>query len=212
MPLSIKRRIDIITKGSLGELRAQYLRSQCLSRRPDRSMTCRSPRMRAMLALTGAACLGILAACDGTESASAQAPEPAPAQAASPWNEIPLTAGTFREYETGFRTDTIDIPLAVGGALEYKLALEEGDSIVYEWAAVEMTDPELLWAEFHGHTERVGDAPGDLMFYRKAEGGSERGALVAPFTGIHGWYFENRSDEPIVIRLHVAGFHELVEQ
>jgi hypothetical protein len=50
---------------------------------------------------------------------------------------------------------------------------------------------------------------GDLMFYRKAFGTTERGVLVAPFSGIHGWYLRNDGEEPIVVRLKVAGFYEL---
>ena len=68
-------------------------------------------------------------------------------------------------------------------------------------------DPELLWAEFHGHTPPLNNA-GDL-FYRKATGATERGTLVAPFTGIHGWYLRNDSGQAIVVQLKVAGFCEL---
>lgn len=50
------------------------------------------------------------------------------------------------------------------------------------------------------------------MFYRKATGATERGALVAPFTGIHGWYLRNDSKQPLVVRLKVAGFYELLAQ
>lgn len=128
------------------------------------------------------------------------------------WIEVPLPTGTFRESVVEYRTDTIDIPLEPFGELEYKLGMREGDSIVYRWDAVDLADPESLYAEFHGHTERVGDAPGTLMFYRKATGATERGALVAPFTGIHGWYLQNSNDDPIVVRLHVAGFYELLDQ
>lgn len=130
----------------------------------------------------------------------------------SDWNELPLADGVFREYAAEYRTDVIDIPLGVRGELEYKLGMKEGDSIVYQWDAVDLADPAQLYAEFHGHTERVGDAPGDLMFYRKAAGGSERGALVAPFTGIHGWYLRNDADEAIVVRLKVSGFYEILPQ
>jgi hypothetical protein len=130
----------------------------------------------------------------------------------SEWNELPLADGVFREHETDYRADVIDIPLAAGGELEYKLGIKEGDSIVYRWDAVDLADPAELYAEFHGHTERVGGAPGDLMFYRKAAGGTERGALVAPFTGIHGWYLRNDSGEPLVVRLRVAGFYEILPQ
>ena len=127
------------------------------------------------------------------------------------WNEMPLPDGVFREYTTDYRTDVIDIPLAARGELEYKLGLNEGDSIVYQWDAVDLKDPAMLYAEFHGHTEPVNNV-GDLMFYRKATGATERGKLVAPFTGIHGWYLRNDTAAPIVVRLKVAGFYELLRQ
>jgi hypothetical protein len=127
------------------------------------------------------------------------------------WNELPLGDGVFREYAADYRTDVIDIPLAAGGELEYKLGLNEGDSIVYQWDAVDLEKPELLWAEFHGHTPPVNNV-GDLMFYRKAAGATERGVLVAPFTGIHGWYLRNDGDEAVVVRLKVAGFYELLPE
>ena len=125
------------------------------------------------------------------------------------WNEMPLADGVFREYTTEYRTDVIDIPLGSLEELEYKLGLNEGDSIVYQWDAVDLKDPALLYAEFHGHTEPVNNV-GDLMFYRKATGATERGTLVAPFTGIHGWYLRNDTEAPIVVRLKVAGFYELL--
>ncbi len=127
------------------------------------------------------------------------------------WNELPLAEGVFREYTTDYRTDVIEIPLGPLEELEYKLGLNEGDAIVYQWDAVDLKDPEMLWAEFHGHTPPVNNA-GDLMFYRKATGATERGTLVAPFTGIHGWYLRNDGEQAIVVQLKVAGFYELLPQ
>lgn len=127
------------------------------------------------------------------------------------WNEQPLPDGVFREYRADYRTDTIDIALEGGGELEYKLGINQGDSIVYQWDAVDLKDAKLLYAEFHGHTEPVNGA-GNLMFYRKATGTTERGALTAPFTGIHGWYLRNDGEQPIVVRLKVAGFYALLPQ
>ncbi|HHX82428.1 MAG TPA: hypothetical protein GX696_05540, partial [Pseudomonadaceae bacterium] len=88
---------------------------------------------------------------------------------------------------------------------EHKLVMQEGSTVVYEWS-VEMDDPAELMVEFHGHTEREGDAPGLLMFYKIHQAGEEAGTLQAPFTGIHGWYFNNTSAEDIEIQLSVAGF------
>ena len=127
------------------------------------------------------------------------------------WNEKPLADGIFREYKADYRNDVIEIPLGALGELEYKLGLNAGDSIVYQWDASGLEKPELLYAEFHGHTEPVNNV-GDLMFYRKANGATERGVLTAPFTGIHGWYLKNEAEKPIVVRLKVAGFYELLDQ
>jgi hypothetical protein len=126
------------------------------------------------------------------------------------WNEKKLPQGVFREYSADFRTDVIEIPLEPRGELEYKLSVKRGESIVYQWDA-DIKDPKLLFSEFHGHTPPVKNA-GDLMFYRKAAGATERGVLTAPFTGIHGWYLRNDSDQAVVVRLKVAGFYELVAE
>ena len=32
------------------------------------------------------------------------------------------------------------------------------------------------------------------------------GTLTAPFPGIHGWYWENPSDAPVLVTLSAAGF------
>ena len=137
-------------------------------------------------------------------SASAQTPPPV-------WSEIPPPSGTYRQHQTGYRTDTVNIPVrANGGEIEYMLRMKQGDTAVYTWQVVDMAKPDMLTSEFHGHTDRVGNAPGTLVFYRKATGGSESGALTAPFPGIHGWYLKNDSEKPIVVRLTVAGFYELI--
>ena len=68
--------------------------------------------------------------------------------------------------------------------------------------------PDKLTSEFHGHTERVGNAPGTLMYYKIHSDGRESGTLRAPFTGIHGWYLNNTSDDDIVVWLKVAGVYD----
>jgi len=126
------------------------------------------------------------------------------------WNEMPMPDGTAHFYDVPFRTDTIDIPLEGNdGDLEYKLQMKAGDSIVYSWEVLEGENPDFFYSEFHGHTEPVNGA-GDLMFYRKETGSAENGAFTAPFEGIHGWYLQNQNLGPVVVRLRVAGYYELV--
>jgi hypothetical protein len=143
--------------------------------------------------------------------------------AQSPWNEVPPPTGAnagSRFYEEGFRTDVVDIPIpANDGDLEYKIKMKAGDTVVYSWEVrQQLPSPDFFYTEFHGHTEppqrQAGQPPpailGDVTFYRKATGLKDSGAMIAPFPGIHGWYMQNQSEIPIVVRLRIAGFYELV--
>ncbi len=136
-----------------------------------------------------------------------------PASAQTKWNEIPAPAGKealARTYPAGYRTDVIDVPIRGNdGDLEYKIQMKVGSTVVYSWEVRNLAKPEEFYTEFHGHTEPVGGR-GDLMFYEKGTGAKAHGALVAPWEGIHGWYWQNQSAAPVVVRLRLAGFYELV--
>ncbi len=136
-----------------------------------------------------------------------------PASAQTNWNEIPTPAGKealARSYPAGYRTDVIDVPIRGNdGDLEYKIQMKAGSTVVYSWEVQRIGKPEEFYTEFHGHTEPVGGR-GDLMFYEKGTGAKASGALVAPWEGIHGWYWQNQSTGPVVVRLRMAGFYELV--
>lgn len=134
--------------------------------------------------------------------------------AAVAWTEVPVPEGgqeIARFYDTPFRTDTIEIPIGANdGDLEYKLRMKGGDSIIYSWQVQEIENPEWFYSEFHGHTEPSPGEVGNVMFYRKDVGASENGSFIAPFEGIHGWYLQNQSTKPVVVRLELAGFYELI--
>lgn len=117
----------------------------------------------------------------------------------------------------GFRTDTFEIPLAADGdegrrnALEFKVRMQKGETLVYSWEAVGLPVPEDLMFDFHGHTAAA-EAQGAVKVadYEKGSGAQAHGSLVAPIDGIHGWYFRNRSDQPIKVRVTLSGFYRLV--
>jgi hypothetical protein len=120
-------------------------------------------------------------------------------------------------YQGVFRSDVIEIPLTgIGGgregySLEYKVAMKRDATLIYAWEVIGGADDSDLEFEFHGHT--TPRAPGETMTvstYEKANGVRRAGSLVAPFDGIHGWYFQSWAERPSVIRLRVSGFYELV--
>ena len=97
-----------------------------------------------------------------------------------------------------WQQDSIEFQLAPFEALEYKYHLQEGGALIFSWAA----EGDVL---FDLHSEADDHAVAEISFSqdRLTE---DSGALRAPFTGIHGWYFQNRSTGDITIRLSAAGF------
>lgn len=131
------------------------------------------------------------------------------------------SSAAARHYSEPFREDDIEIKLGYPGggigpySLEYKLAMRAGDVILYEWKASGFSDDSALTVDFHGHTAAPNDTDAKTQVvvaeYHKSQAAEERGSLVAPFDGIHGWYFENRSTGPIAINLKVSGVYALIE-
>ena len=38
------------------------------------------------------------------------------------------------------------------------------------------------------------------------------GTFIAPSSGIHGWFWENRSDQPLTFKLVSAGFYDFIQE
>ena len=124
-------------------------------------------------------------------------------------------APASRSYPLPFRSDIIEIPLITGddpnggNELEYKVHVEKGASYIYSWSVSGIDNPEEFYTEFHGHTLGNGKEI-TVAEYRKATGTSDNGVLTAPFTGIHGWYFQNQSVPAVKVTLRLAGFYKLI--
>jgi hypothetical protein len=109
------------------------------------------------------------------------------------------------------RSDRVEIALAAAGdpdgrdQLEWKVRMRRGDTLVYSWGVE--APPEEFYFDFHGQTPAQPDV--EVMDYAKGTGIAAHGALVAPFDGIHGWYFQNQSDAPVTVRLKLDGFYEM---
>jgi hypothetical protein len=126
-------------------------------------------------------------------------------------SEAPLA----REYPEGFRADVIEIPLRAGGdstrgdELEYKVQMKKDATFIYEWSVSDIPKPDEFYFDFHGHTLAAGKAM-TVATYKQATGTGANGALTAPFDGVHGWFFQNQSANPVVVRVKISGFYELI--
>ena len=125
-------------------------------------------------------------------------------------------AARAREYATPFRTDVVEIPL--GGfldgversELEYKVKMAKDATLIYAWEVVGAADARDFHFDQHGHTTPAPGQPMQVATYRQAFGLRQQGALSAPFDGIQGWQFSNSAEVPVVVRLKLAGFYELI--
>ena len=101
-----------------------------------------------------------------------------------------------------YRADEITFELAAGEGIEYKYRLELDQTMVYSWESSGPVRTEM-------HSEADGQAEGTAEFFEVIESGSAaHGTFMAPFPGIHGWYWLNlNEEEPITLTLRSAGFY-----
>ena len=105
-------------------------------------------------------------------------------------------------FPTVYKTDTIKIPIGGDGEVEYKVKMKAGEAMVYSW----QSDSGNVYYDFHG--EPAGNPKGSQTYKKDEELKSANGAFVAPFDGIHGWYWLNLTAKPIKITLKISGFYE----
>lgn len=121
-----------------------------------------------------------------------------------------------RDFDRPFRTDVIEIPLggfltgAENSELEYKVNMRKGEALVFSWTVEGATNANDFHFDQHGHTN---PPPGEEMTvatYKQAFGLAQHGTVTAAFDGIHGWQFSNSGEKPVVVRLKLAGFYDLI--
>ena len=124
--------------------------------------------------------------------------------------EAPKVKGALIARPGRYNVDSREIRLAPKEGMEIKYNMKKGSGLVYSW----VTSRNVRY-EFHGEPD-VTPAGGGSDYFESyeidnADGKSEgHGTFVAPSTGVHGWFWENTSDEPVTLRLVTAGFYDWV--
>ena len=114
-------------------------------------------------------------------------------------------ASVLVAQERPFAEETVDFAVGPREGIEYKYRLEKGESLLYTWKT---TVP----VNYEAHAEPDGAPRGYAQSYEKGQAASGTGTLTAPFSGIHGWYWENTTDQPITLTLSTAGFYNLAHE
>lgn len=114
------------------------------------------------------------------------------------------TQATSEDKAASRQDDTVDITIPAGKGLEYKFHIAQGDKLYYAWS----TQGGDLYFDFHGEPE--GDTTGFFESYTLSTSSEMRGTLTAPFTGSHGWYWKNKSSQPVVVTLQSEGHYKII--
>ena len=102
------------------------------------------------------------------------------------------------------KSETVRVELGLDESVEYKVEMNGGDSVVYEWKVLEGN----VYYDFHGHPHH--EETEFFNRYDEGEGNQRSGTIMAAFTGQHGWFWLNLSQGPVVIELNVSGFYDKI--
>jgi hypothetical protein len=130
----------------------------------------------------------------------AQTPPPQQAVATAPGGSPATDPGPDLRQTTPLAQHQISFLLEPGKGIELKYRLDTGAGMVYEWSA---SGPVTF--DFHGEAEEAPVATAET--YRAGEGRTAAGVFVAPARGIHGWYWENAGETPVMVSLKTSGFY-----
>ncbi len=97
------------------------------------------------------------------------------------------------------RDDYVEFYLEPFQSVEYKYAMDLDAPLIFSWEA----DGDLY---YDLHAEPAGLGGEFAESYEQGTAAARAGAYHAPFAGIHGWFWENRSARDVEVRLYASGF------
>jgi hypothetical protein len=112
----------------------------------------------------------------------------------------PVPRGAFALYPGEYKFDSREFVLGPYEYLEYKYHLAKDATMLFSWAA----DGDVMH-DFHGDPD--GAPANSSQSFDKEPRRRADGSFTAPFSGIHGWFWENPGGETITVRLTTAGFY-----
>jgi hypothetical protein len=108
-------------------------------------------------------------------------------------------SGPLERQPDPHRVDYVEFILEPFQSVEYKYLMDIDTSLIFSWSA----DAEVYY-DFHAEPAGLGDEY--AVSYDAGTTDLDSGSFHAPFTGIHGWFWENRGFDAVTIRLHGAGY------
>jgi hypothetical protein len=144
----------------------------------------------------------------GTAGAEVDAVVPAPqgSQVSAPGETRALTIAS--KQTVAYRADIQEWTLAPGKGLEVKANLAKGATLIYSWKT---KNGERINHDFHGDPTNAKNNEFE-SFIAEKDVSQSSASLIAPFTGVHGWYWKNKTSAPVTLVLHASGFYTGIAQ
>ena len=118
---------------------------------------------------------------------------------------VPVSEGNVALYPGEYKVDSRIFVLGPYEYVEFKYHLGKDAVMLFSWSA----DGNVL-QDFHGDPD--GTAAAASESYDKKPRRKSDGMFTAPFSGIHGWYWENAGANPVTIKVTTAGFYTAAHQ
>lgn len=118
---------------------------------------------------------------------------------------VPVVEGNLALYPGEYKVDSRVFVLGPYEYVEFKYHLGKDAVMLFSWSA----DGNVL-QDFHGDPD--GAASTATQSYDKKPRRKSDGVFTAPFSGIHGWYWENPGAETVTVKVTTAGFYTAAHQ
>lgn len=137
------------------------------------------------------------------DAAAASTPSNAAAAPTTTIQPAPSSAPVAAQPAAAERSDQTVITLAPDQGAEIKLVMDEGAKVRFVWSSSGGR------INYDTHADRPG-----VRYHGYNKGSSERvaGELVAAFDGSHGWFWRNRTGEPVTITLQTDGAYSEIKR
>ena len=123
----------------------------------------------------------------------------------------PRLKGTFIPQTRVYKMDSREITLKAGEGVEVKYNMKKGAGLVYSWSA-----PSKLLFEFHGEPNVKPAGKEGTDYYETYDIDNQvgqdqgHGTFIAPSSGIHGWFWENKTTAAVTLKVISAGFYDWI--
>lgn len=116
------------------------------------------------------------------------------------------SVGIVTKSNIPFRNDEMSLTLKPNEGAEIKVTMRKGEQLVFNW----VTEGGPVNVDLHG--EKTSDGENSTSYWKGMQLANDQGAFVAPYDGTHGWFWRNRGDQPVMVKVKVSGFYETFER